>query len=94
MSKIRCSELGPLRKYGLTVLKIRKFDFNPDLLHAIVSLTTVTAPLVTSVVISLARAKKHVKIIGKNFEISGVSEDRFAELIRSLIDHDCWSQRE
>lgn len=57
-----------------------------DVIQAIVSITTSSLPVIASIVIAFANAKKDVCIKYKGIEIKGLNEKNAMELLQKLLD--------
>jgi len=68
-----------------SILKVNKFGGDADLMAAVVTLSSVTIPVLGKIIVEMLRAKKYVKIKVKGIEIetSGVSEKKIISILES-----------
>lgn len=63
---------------------IKRFDGVSDYIQALVTLTTISIPLVAKIIIEKIRSKKHISIKYGGIEIKGISEDNVFQVLENL----------
>ena len=76
--------LESIEKGTVSISKPKKFSGDADLISAIVTLTTISIPVIGKVIIELINAKKYVKIKVKGVEISGITEKNAIEVLETI----------
>lgn len=66
------------------IVKSNRFDGTDGLLQAIVTLSTLSIPLIAKVIIEAIRARKHVSIKVNGTTITGVSEKTVLKILEGF----------
>ena len=77
-----------LSKYpnDVEIISVVRFDGSSDLLHAFITITTITLPLVAKIIIELIQANKHRRITKDGMEITGFSEKDTSKILEKLLE--------
>ena len=70
----------------IEIVSVIRFDGSSDLLHALITLTAITLPLVTRMIVELLRSKKHHRVTKDGMEITGFSEKNTIKMLEKLLE--------
>ena len=78
-----------IEKYSDVIKPMDSFGvIESDIIQAIVTITTSSLPVIASVIIAFANAKKDVCIKYKDIEVKGLNEKNAKELIQALLERE------
>jgi putative effector of murein hydrolase len=68
----------------ITLVTLRRFDGQPEILQVLVILTSVTIPAIAKIVIELIRSRKHVSLKVNGIEVKGISEENIFNILKEI----------
>lgn len=87
------SKLAELNVEVLGVFSGKGFDGFSDAITIVVSLGSISLPLIASIVKELIRSRRYVKVIHEGVEITGLSEKSTFKVLKEILESQPLTER-